>query len=97
MTDKVFVDGVKITKKETKFGTIYKFGIKAETFMDFIAKYINEKGYVNLDLKKSIKDKWYLELDTYYMNKEGKEQEGDNLCSFDDMTTADFDDSEVPF
>lgn len=97
MTDKVFAEGVKITEKETKFGTIYKFGIKAEIFMDFIAKYINEKGYVNLDLKKSSKDKWYLELDTYYMNKEEKEQEGDNLCSFDDMTTVDFDDSEVPF
>lgn len=89
MTDKVFAQGVKVVEKETKFGSIYKFGIKAETFMDFIAKYINEKGYVNLDLKKSSKDKWYLELDTY-------EQEEGNICSFDDMTTEDFD-TEIPF
>lgn len=96
MTDKVFAQGVKVVEKETKFGSIYKFGIKAETFMDFIAKYINEKGYVNLDLKKSSKDKWYLEIDTYRLNNGNKEQEEGNICSFDDMTTEDFD-TEIPF
>lgn len=98
MAERIFADGLKITAKETQFGTIYKFGIKAEPFMDFLAKYINGKGYVNLDMKQAKSGKWYLELDTYSLKKNQNNtptSENDNLCSFDDMEEADF--VEVPF
>lgn len=98
MTDRIFADGLKITAKDTQFGTIYKFGIKAEQFMDFLAKYINNKGYVNLDMKQAKSGKWYLELDTYSLKKNQNNapvSENDDLCSFEDMEESDFD--EVPF
>lgn len=98
MTDKIFADGLKITAKDTQFGTIYKFGIKAESFIDFLAKYTNDKGFVNCDMKQAKSGKWYLELDTYSLKKNQNNvpvSEDDNLCSFEDMEEADFD--EVPF
>lgn len=87
MTDKIFADGVSIKPKETKYGEILKVGIKAEPFMDFLAKYINERGYVNLDLKKGQSGKWYMELNTYKNNQTEETTED----------SATFDDEEVPF
>ncbi len=82
MTDKIFADGVSIKPKETKFGEILKVGIKAEPFMDFLAKYTNERGYVNLDLKKGQSGKWYMELNTYKNNQ--SEEVTEDLVTFDD-------------
>lgn len=87
MTDKIFADGVSIKPKETKYGEILKVGIKAEPFMDFLAKYTNERGYVNLDLKKGQSGKWYIELNTYKNNQ--SEEVTEDLVTFDD--------EEVPF
>lgn len=87
MTDKIFADGVSIKPKETRYGEILKVGIKAEPFMDFLAKYTNERGYVNLYLKKGQSDKWYMELNTYKNNQ--SEEVTEDLVTFDD--------EEVPF
>lgn len=87
MTDKIFADGVTIKPKETRYGEILKVGIKAEPFMDFLAKYTNERGYVNLDLKKGQSGKWYMELNTYKNNQ--TEEVTEDLVTFDD--------EEVPF
>ena len=88
MIDKIFADGVSIKPKETRYGEILKVGIKAEPFMDFLAKYTNERGYVNLDLKKGQSGKWYMELNTYNKNNQTEEVT-------EDLVT--FDDEEVPF
>lgn len=82
MTDKIFADGVSIKPKETRYGEILKIGIKAEPFMDFLAKYTNERGYVNLDLKKGQSGKWYMELNTYKNNQ--SEEVTEDLVTFDD-------------
>lgn len=87
MADKIFADGVFIKPKETRYGEILKVEIKAEPFMDFLAKYTNERGYVNLDLKKGQSGKWYMELNTYKNNQ--LEEVTENLVTFDD--------EEVPF
>lgn len=87
MTDKIFADGVSIKPKETRYGEILKIGINAEPFMDFLAKYTNERGYVNLDLKKGQSGKWYMELNTYKNNQ--SEEVTEDLVTFDD--------EEVPF
>lgn len=55
--------------------------------MDFLAKYTNERGYVNLDLKKGQSGKWYMELNTYKNNQ--SEEVTEDLVTFDD--------EEVPF
>lgn len=83
MIDKIFADGVSIKPKETRYGEILKVGIKAEPFMDFLAKYTNERGYVNLDLKKGQSGKWYMELNTYNKNNQTEEVTED-LVTFDD-------------
>lgn len=90
MTDKIFVDGLRITLKETQYGEILKLGIKSSDFMDFLAKYTNDKGYCNIDLKKGKSDKWYAELNTY--KKDSSEPTEENVMSFDDI-----DNEEVPF
>ncbi len=82
MADKIFADGVSINPKETRYGEILKIGIKAEPFMDFLAKYTNERGYVNLDLKKGQSGKWYMELNTYKNNQ--SEEVTEDLVTFDD-------------
>lgn len=87
MADKIFADGVSIKLKETRYGEILKVGIKAEPFMDFLAKYTNERGYVNLDLKKGQSGKWYMELNTYKNNQ--SEEVTEDLVTFDE--------EEVPF
>ena len=87
MTDKIFADGVSIKPKETRYGEILKVGIKAKPFMDFLAKYTNERGYVNLDLKKGQSGKWYMELNAYKNNQ--SEEVTEDLVTFDD--------EEVPF
>lgn len=92
MTDTIFADGVSISSVETKYGEIIKLGIKIEPFMDFLAKHVNEKGYVNLDLKTSKNgDKKYLALNTYKKDDTtSKEISDEPVIEFDDM-------DEVPF
>lgn len=91
MSDKIFADGLNIKSKETQYGEIIKLGIKIETFMDFLAKHENERGYVNIDIKKGKSGKWYSELNTYKSNSTTKSEEDDeSIVDFDDM-------DEVPF
>ena len=53
--------------------------------MEFLAKYTNNKGYVNIDIKTSKSGGYYAELNTYGLNnKEG------NIVNFGDS-------EEVPF
>lgn len=42
-----------------------QIGIKAEEFIDWLKQNVNDRGYVNLDLKESKAGKLYLDLNTY--------------------------------
>lgn len=66
MSEKTYINGVFI--KESKYGL--KVSIKAETFCEQIKSLANDKGYVNIEIKKRKElDKnnntHYAELDTW--------------------------------
>lgn len=61
--DKQFVEGVKLNTKTTQYGDIIKCGINIVDFCD--KNKMNEKGWVNFDIKKGKSGKWYAELNTY--------------------------------
>lgn len=90
MTDKIFADGVKVTARQTQYGEIIKFGIKADKFIDFLAKYTNDRGYVNLDLKKGQKGKYYLELNTYKSDSVSNQTVDEEVVQFGEF-------EELPF
>ena len=90
MTEKIFADGVKIDAKQTQYGEIIKLGIKADKFIDFLAKYTNDRGYVNLDLKKGQKGNYYLELNTYKSDVVSNQAENEEVVQFGEF-------EEIPF
>lgn len=66
MSDKTYINGIFI--KEGKYGL--KVNIKAETFCDQIKQLANDKGYVNIEIKKRKEvgdngNTHYAELDTW--------------------------------
>lgn len=65
-TEKKFATGVFIEEKTFDWGTITKQSYKVDEFIKFLQENKNDKGYVNIDVKKS-KDgsKMYGELNTY--------------------------------
>ena len=50
MSEKVYINGIFIKEKETKFGKIIACSVKADSFIEEIKKHTNAKGYVNFDL-----------------------------------------------
>lgn len=90
MADKIFADGLSLKSKETQYGEIIKLGINYEKFTEFLAKYVNERGYVNIDLKKGKSGNWYSELNTYNSSSSTTQQEDEPIVEFEDM-------DEVPF
>lgn len=91
MTEKIFPDGFRVKSVETRFGELLKVSIKSNEFMDFLAKYTNDKGYLNIDIKKGQSGNWYSELNTY------KKATEDNTSNEPVMGFDDIDDEEVPF
>lgn len=63
MSEKQFVKGLNIKTKTTQYGDIIKVGINVNDFCD--QNPMNERGYVNFDIKKGKSGKWYAELNTY--------------------------------
>ena len=62
--EKTFAKGIHVTSKTfDNGGEIIKLGINMIDFCE--NNPTNEKGYINIDLKKSKNDKWYAELNTY--------------------------------
>ena len=72
MSDKLFATGIKITKYDFNNGEfIMKLGIKKDLFIEFLLKYVNNAGYVDIDIKQSKKTgEWYGELNTFKKNIE---------------------------
>lgn len=63
MSEKQFVKGLNINTKTTQYGDIIKVGINVSDFCD--QNPMNERGYINFDIKKGKTEKWYAELNTY--------------------------------
>ena len=47
---KIWCDPVSIKTRETQYGNILKMGIKVDPMIEFLNKYKNERGFVNLDI-----------------------------------------------
>lgn len=62
----MFFDKPKAKAPEWIKGTI---SVKVEDFLAFAEEHMNEKGYLNIDLKKSKEGKYYLALNEYKPKK----------------------------
>ncbi len=80
MSEKTYIDGLFIKRGKGEYETL-KVSIKAETFCEQIKTFVNDKGYVNIEIKpRKEVDKngntHYAELDTWKPTpKETKEPE----------------------
>ena len=98
MAEIIFPKGVKTDGRETQYGDIIKLGIKMDEFKE---NPVNEKGYINLDIKKSQNGKWYTSINTYKSQKPvtaetvADEFDGE-IVQFNDGG-IDITDEEVPF
>lgn len=87
MSDKEFVKGFKVTKKEGKYGTFLKCGVNISDFCE--NNLMNGKGWINFSIFENKEGKPYAVIDTY-----GTEQ--NNLK--DDENVVQFaDDGSIPF
>ena len=80
MSDKIFADGLSVNVTETQHGEIIKLGINKEKFIDFLLKYVNNAGYVNVDILTNKEGKKYAVLNTYKKPEETKSDE--NIVKF---------------
>lgn len=74
---KIFANGFKFNRPREGAPEFVKgsISIKADEAIEFIKKYKNEKGWLNLDLKKSgTKGTLYLELNTFKPSKTNKDE-----------------------
>lgn len=88
MSDKQFVKGLNVKHKDTQYGVILKCGINITEFCD--NNKMNDKGWVNFDIKKGKSGNWYAELNTYGQNFEGNNENSDEEI-------VQFDNEEIPF
>lgn len=67
MSDPIFPEGIFVSLPHEKAPEWIKLtlGIKVEETIPFLQKHANDRGYVNLDLKKSKEGKLYLQLNDY--------------------------------
>lgn len=67
MADKIFAQGFRFNRPHEKAPDFIKgsISIKADEAIEFIKKHQNEKGWLNIDLKKSQSGTLYLELNTF--------------------------------
>jgi hypothetical protein len=94
MTERKFIEGMFTKEITTQFGVMTKLSFN-ENFIKFYNDNKNEKGYVNVDLKRGKDSKaLYAELNTYVKPEEAttNEVKPETPESFAD----DFDD-EIPF
>ncbi len=65
--NKIFADGMRFERPGEKVPEWIKgkISINAPKFIEFLQKYQNEKGWLNLDLKESKQGTLYVELNTY--------------------------------
>lgn len=74
--NKIFADGVMFKPPHEKAPDfiIGKLSVKLPNFTDFANKHVNERGWVNMEIKKNKDGKYYVELDTYQPKPRGNEQ-----------------------
>ena len=74
MPDPTFAKGLFVEKnpKSPDF-VVCRLSVKCKDFYEFMKEHVNEKGYVNIQVKKAKKDeKLYAQLDTWEPNQQDK-------------------------
>jgi len=95
MSEKNFANGLFITERNTKYGSLFSLGVARDTFVKWLQELeINEKGYCNLTItSKKEADKYGTHTcfeDTYWKQK--KETQN-NTVSYEE----DPNDTSLPF
>lgn len=74
--EKKFAEGVFVKEKTFDWGTITQHSYKVDEFVKFLQANANDKGYVNVDFKKS-KDgsKIYGEVNTFEPKKQAEPED----------------------
>lgn len=99
MTDKIFVDGLIVKRPDNApdFATC-KLSIKVAELVPFLEQNQN-KGWVNIEVKRSKGGKYYAELDTWEPNRQEVHDNGVAQAK-KEMETASagsYDDTDIPF
>ena len=72
MTEKK-LKGVYLNTREIQPGfVIGQIAIKMEDFLETYKDFVDEKGYLRLDILKGKEDKPYLKTNTYFIDKQNK-------------------------
>ena len=70
MPEPVFAKGLFLEKKPgSPDFVICRLSVKCKDFYEFMKEHVNEKGYINIQVKESKGGKIYAELDTWEPNK----------------------------
>lgn len=78
--DKKFIDGLFFDRNEKAPEYVKgKISIQVEKFIKYLTENVNEKGYVNIDLKQSQNGKYYAELNTWKPEKKEVAEEEINV------------------
>lgn len=84
-----YTKGISFKEKTGKYGKFTIMGINLE---EFAKNPINERGYINVILKRSKEGKLYAVNDTYYDRVKNSSSD-----TADDEPVMTFDDDEIPF
>ena len=73
--EKIFVDGMYIDTITTNYGEITKQSYNVDKFKAWLDEHVNEKGFVNIDIKIARSGNKYAELSTYTPREETQTQD----------------------
>lgn len=95
--ERVFAEGAFFKPKpQAPDWVVGQASFKVDDFIKFLKEHENEKGYVNLDLKKSKGgDKTYFELDTWQPEKQDDPVKDEPVK--EDPPVGDEDEDDLPF
>ncbi len=74
-TDKIFTKGMFVKPPRDNAPDFVKGSVsfKAAEFVAFLREHVDEKGWVNVDLKVGQSGKWYAELNTWKPKSEARD------------------------
>jgi hypothetical protein len=74
MEQKKFVGNAK--EVQTKYGNLYKIGLNQDDLQNLMNEAAKNNGWVNIDLKRSQKGTWFLELNEYKAAPQQQQPQG---------------------
>ena len=95
MSDKIFADGFNFDRRENAPDFVVgRLSVKVEKAKEFLDAHKNDRGYVNMNIKKSQNGNYYCELDTWQPKKR---EDGTWTPKVEEEQVVDIDDDDIPF